>query len=289
MKKIAVGLALVLACVVSSSAQVTAEVILEQEQFLLGESLPIAVRITNRSGQALKLGDDPKWLTFLVDAKDGSIVGKNGDVPVLGEFQLESGKVATRRVDLEPYYFLDRVGRYRLTAKVDLKDWDTLVTTSPKSFDIINGAKIWSQDFGLPLPAGATNRTPEVRRYTLEQANHLRSQLRMYLRLTDANGRVLKVFPLGPMVSISQPEHQIDRANQLHVLYQHGARIYLYTVITPDGAVAIRQVHEITGNRPRLQADDQGGFFVAGGARRFSANDLPAPQKLESDASPENP
>ena len=33
---------------------------------------------------------------------------------------------------------------------------------------------------------GATNRAPEVRRYSLEQANYLRTQLRLYLRITDA-------------------------------------------------------------------------------------------------------
>ena len=84
------------------SAQVTAEVTLEQEQFLGGEALPAAVRVTNRSGQTLHFGSEPDWLTFLVESRDGFIVVKNGEVPVLGEFTLESSKVATRHVDLAP-------------------------------------------------------------------------------------------------------------------------------------------------------------------------------------------
>ena len=292
MKKTTVyfALALALGSVSHGMAQVTAEVVMEQEHFLIGETIPVAVRITNRSGQALHLGEEANWLTFSLEAKDHSIVSKNGEVPVKGEFALESGKVATRRVDLAPYFFLDRPGRYQLTANVNIKVWDTTVTASPKSFDVINGAKIWSQEFGMPLPAGVTNRSPEVRRYTLEQANYLRSQLRLYLRLSEAeSGRVLKVFPIGSMVAISEPEHQIDRNNNLHVLYQHGARVYLYTMITPDGEVTVRQLHEITSARPRLLADDKGGFYVAGGARRFTSNDLPAPTNPDTDASPEKP
>lgn len=290
MKKIAVGLALALGCVLSGFAQVSAEVIMEQEHFLIGETIPVAVKVTNRSGQTLRLGEDDNWLNFSLASKDGSIVAKNGEVPVAGEFRLESGKVATRRVDLAPHFVLDRVGRYQITANVNIKAWESSVTASPKSFDIINGARIWSQEFGMPMPAGATNHSPEVRRYTLEQANYLRTQLRMYLRLTDASGgRVIKVFPIGPMVSISDPERQIDRGNNLHVLYQHGARAYLYTVITPDGEVTTRQLHEITAMRPRLQADDKGSFYVAGGARRFNPNDLPAPANPDSDAPTDTP
>lgn len=290
MKKLAVCLALALGFARSALPQVTAEVLMEQEHFLIGEAIPVAVKIINRSGQPLRLGDDATWLTFSLEARDRSIVYKNGEVPVAGGFQLESGKVATRRVDLAPYFVLDRVGRYQITANVNIKTWDSTVSAKPKSFDVVNGAKIWSQEFGMPIPAGVTNRNPEVRRYTLEQANYLRSHLRLYLRLTDGSGaRVIKVFPIGPMVSISDPEHQIDRNNQLHVLYQHGARAYLYTIITPEGEIIARQMHEITGTRPKLQADDQGGFIVAGGSRRFTTNDLPAPESSDPDVPTEKP
>lgn len=290
MKKLAISLALACGSALSGFAQVSAELALEQEHFLIGETIPLAVKVTNRSGQALRFGEDERWLTFSLESKDGGIVMKNGEVPVKGEFLLESGKVATRRVDLAPHFVLDRVGRFQITANINIKDWDSTVTAPPKSFDVINGAKIWSQDFGMPILPGATNRTPEVRRYTLEQANYLRTHLRLYLRLTAVDGnRVIKVFPIGPMVAISDPERQIDRQNNLHILYQHGARAYLYTVVTPDGEIMLRQLHEITSGRPKLQADDKGGFLVAGGARRFTSNDLPAPANSESDAPTETP
>jgi hypothetical protein len=278
-------LALLCAPLSNLFAQVTAEVVLDQEQFLIGEELPAAVRITNRSGQTLQFGDDPTWLTFSVESRDGFIVAKLGDTPVLGEFKLESGQVATRRVDLAPYFALGRIGRYQIIATVRLKDWNTQVNTKPKSFDIINGAKIWSQDFGVPAPKGTPAGPPEVRRYSLEQANYLRSQLRLYLRLTDAEGsHVIKVFPIGPMVSFGTPEHQIDKESQLHVLYQNGARSFSYTVINPDGEVIIRQTHDYSDSRPRLQLNEAGKVVVAGGVRRTTNSDVPESKPTETDA-----
>lgn len=260
------------------SAQVSVEVDLEQEHFLVGETLPATVRIVNRSGQTLTLGADPEWLTFSVEARDDFIVIKNGDAPVLGEFQLGSSQVATKHVDVAPYFVLTRQGRYNLTATVRLKDWNTQITSKPKTFDIINAAKLWSREFGVPITSGPSNQPPEVRRFTLEQANYLRSQLRLYLRLTDVSGtRVFKVFAIGPMVSFGQPEAQMDRNCNLHVLYQTGARSFSYTVCNPDGVLLVQQRYDYTNTRPRLQADERGNITVTGGIRRVTSNDLPPP------------
>src|SRR6266404_7912813 len=98
--------ALLAASLVPVWAQVTVEVTQQQEQFLPGESLPTAVRITNRSGQTLRLGGEEDWLTFSIESREGTVVSKTGDAPVVGEFTLESSKVATKRVDLTPYFSL---------------------------------------------------------------------------------------------------------------------------------------------------------------------------------------
>jgi hypothetical protein len=272
-------------------AQVSVEVVLEQEHFLSGEDLIAAVRITNRSGQTLHLGGEPDWLTFAVESRDGSgVVAKNSEPSVVRVFTLETTKVATRRVALVPHFDLARAGRYSLIATVRIKEWDQTLTTSPKYFDIINGAKLWSQDFGVPPASGAPKGSPEVRRYALEQANYLRTQLRLYFRLTDATeGRVLKVFPLGPMVSFGIPDHQIDSASNLHVLYQNGARSFDYAVISPDGEIIIRQTHDYTTTRPKLQLTEHGRLTVVGGVRRLTPDDVPGPPPPEETVPPTSP
>jgi hypothetical protein len=288
MKKLFASIALLLTSLPLAPAQVTAEIVMNQEHFLLGESVPAAVRVTNRSGQKIKLGEDADWIEFMIEGRDGRVVARLGNPPVAGAFTLESGQMGTRRVDLSPYFSLDRNGRYQVTASVRLKEWDSTITAKPKTFEIINGAPLWSQEFGMPSPPDATNRPPEVRRYSLEQANYLRSQLRLYLRITDTDGsRVIKVLHIGPMVSISKPDPQIDRASNLHVLYQHTARGYLYAKVTPDGEIAVRQTHEISNGRPKLKGDDNGNFRVVGGLRLPAENDLPALNLNEPDAAPQ--
>jgi hypothetical protein len=249
---------------------------LDQDQFLPSESLPVAVRITNRSGQLLHLGADANWLTFSVTSVDNFVVTKLGEVPVQGEFDLGTSQMATKRVDLGPFFNLSRQGSYRVIATLHLKDWNVEIPSAPQSFDVIDGAKLWSQSFGVPAPAGATNGVPQVRKYTLEQANYLRSQLRMYVQVSDeAERNIYKVRAIGPMVSFSQPEAQLDRRNNLHVIYQSGARVFTYTVVNPDGDIVQQENYDYLNTRPRLQTDDPGDITVLGGVRRVKPDDMP--------------
>ena len=283
MKKSGLLLGVLLASVVHLSAQVTVEVTLDQNQFLPGEDLPAIVRITNRSGQTLRLGSDPGWLTFSMESGDSYAVLKTGEVPVLGPFTLESSKRAIKVVNLAPYFNLVEPGHYSLTATVTVQEWNQQISSDHRSFDVIEGATLWEQQIGVPRPPGATNPAPEVRKYRLQEANYLRKNLVLYLRLTDDAGRLNKVLPLGPMLSFGQPEPQVDRSNNLHVLYQNGPHSFSYTVVDPNGNVIRRQNYDFT-TRPRLQADRDGNLTVVGGKRHPNAFDLPSPTTAETNA-----
>jgi len=279
---------LTLLTLINAPAQVSVEVVLDQEQFLPSESVPVAVRITNRSGQTLHLGGDANWLTFDVESADSFVVVKKSEVPVTGEFDLDSSQMATKRVDLAPYFVLSQVGRYRVTATVRIREWDARVVSPAKAFDVINGAKLWSQDFGLPVPAGVTNRAPEVRCYTLIEANYLRSQLRLYVQVSNESGtEVFKVSAVGPLVSFSQPEAKLDRLSNLHVLYQNGAQAFTYTVVNPDGDVIRQETYDYFNSRPRLSVNDNGDVTVVGGVRRVKPSELP-PVKPPNEVPPQN-
>ena len=242
-------------------------------------STPPAVNFSASLGDILHFGADPTWLTFNVEAADGFVVVKNAEVPVAGEFDLESSQMATKRVDLAPYFVLSEAGHYRIIATVRINEWHAQVTSPPKGFDVIHGAKLWSQDFGLPMPAGATQQAPEVRRYTLIEANYLRSQLRLYVQVSDeAEARTFKVSAVGKLVSFSQPEGKLDRLSNLHVLYQSGGKEFNYAVINPDGDVIQRAVYDYVDSRPRLNVKDNGDVVVVGGARRGRPAEVPPVQ-----------
>ena len=277
---------LLAAALLPAMAQVTVEVTLEQEQFLPAESLPVAVRITNRSGQSLRLGREEDWLTFSVESRGNQVVAKLSEVPVVGEFELESSRVATKRVDLAPYFGLTRPGRYSIIATMRIKDWSESIRSAPKGFDIVEGARLWEQAIGVPNSASGTSVTPEVRKFVLQQANYLKSQLRLYFRLTDASGaRTIRVYPIGPMVSFARPEPQVDMFSNLHLLYQDGARSFSYTVINPDGEIIVRRTYDYVDKRPRLVPDAAGKILVTGGVRRPTPKDVP-PSESAQDTEP---
>jgi hypothetical protein len=278
MKQPGLCLAWLMAAVTPVFAQVTVEVLQDQDQFLQGEALIAKVRVVNRSGQTLHLGASEDWLTFSIESREGAPVNQLGNAPVLGEFALESSKMATKRVDLAPYFSVLQPGSYSIVATVRIKEWDRQLSSPPKHFEIIGGARLWEQDVGIPSAAGSTASAPEVRKYILQQANYLKKRLQLYLRLTDASGaKVFRVVPVGPLVSFSRPEPQVDRLSRLHLLFQNGPHTFSYTVFDPDGALVTRQTYLYANSRPRLQVDDEGQISVKGGARQVSADDFPPP------------
>lgn len=256
-----------------AEAQVTLDLAQDQDQYLPNEAIRLAVKITNRSGQQLHLGATPTWLTFNAESEDGPVVVQKGEVPVVEPFDLESSQMATKYVDLQPYFELARPGRYKVTATMRIEQWSVAISSAPVHFDIISGAELWSQDFGV---TAATNAPPEPRKYTLLKANYLREQLRLYVQVTSGvDGRILAVTPLGPLVSFSSPEEQVDGSSQLHVLWQTGAQSFTYLIVSPDGAVVEREVYDSANSRPRLSVNGVGDVVVKGGARRPNSEDAP--------------
>src|SRR5690348_3345742 len=90
---------------------ISIELVLDQEQYLPGESIPVKVRITNFSGHDLTLGKDENWLRFYVEDGRHMVIHPQRSVPVTGEFTLEPSMTGTKKIDLMPYYDLTEVGR----------------------------------------------------------------------------------------------------------------------------------------------------------------------------------
>lgn len=256
---------------------VSVEVALDQEQFLPGESLVVRVRISNFTGQPLELGKDDTWLSFSVENASRVAVGKRGTVPVKGVFTLEPSTIGTKKVDIAPYFDILPTGRYYVSAILIIPEMRQALQTKAMPFDVIKGSSIWEQEFGVPGTGKEPGSFPEIRRYSLVQTLHSRV-IQLYMSLTDSRGgQVFRVYPLGQMVSFSNPEPQLDRFSNLHVLYQSSARLFMHCLINPDGVLLARETYEYSERRPMLRAEEDGRITVAGGTRRISPNDLPPP------------
>lgn len=272
MRRLLCSLALLLAAAGTASAQVTVEVLFDEPEFLRDESMVVRVRVTNRSGRPLQLGQSNDWLSFSVQAADGTAVLRLADPPVAGAFTLASAQSATKTVNLMPCYDFPGPGRYAVSASVRIPQWEGEITSPPATFHIIRGSKLLEEECGVPAPAGP----PEMRKYALLRATGLRQQ-RLYVRVTDAaEQKVFRVVPLGPVVSFGRPEVRVDGSSILHLLFQNGPRSFLYGAITPDGAWQSRLTFDYGETRPTLRVTGQGRVVVSGGVRRVTPADLPA-------------
>lgn len=266
-------------CTQAQPNGVTAELQLGQEQYLPDEDVQLKVRIANRSGQPVVLGTDNQWITFNVVGEHEYLVPKQGEMPIQGPFTLLSGQVVTRVFNPTPYFGFRQPGRYSLGATIRIAQWKQEIACKPVAITVSEGVPLphlGDLSFGVPPPPGVTNAPPEVRRYSLLKASDL-DELRLYFRLTDKSGRTLRVFPLARMLSFSDPEAQIDRANNLHVLLQTGAQTFTYSILDPNGNLLARQFHQYTRTRPSLHVNDDGQILVEGGRRLLTWEDIPAP------------
>ena len=273
--------ALLLAFAVRLPAQVTMELLLDQDQFLRSESLPVRIRITNLSGKTLHLGKDPNWMSFTVDPGNGVSLPRQGEGPVTRPFELESSKTATLQADLTQYFNLSEEGHYTVSAKANFQELDLEVGVKPKTFSINVGIKLWERNFGIPLTD-----PPQMRKYALQQASFLK-QKKIFARVTDVSEtRVYRVVNLGSLVSISQPEALVDQSSNLHVLFQDDSRTFTYSIVNSGGEIIIRRTYEYSETRPRLRADENGLVNVSGGARRVMPNDLPPARTAPAPTTP---
>jgi len=207
------------------SAQVTVELITDQDEFLPGEAIPIVARITNRSGQTVTFGRDKGWLKFSIAAHGGYVAMRQRDIPTGEPFTLQSSERANVKLNLAPFFALDKPGHYNITATASIPECNQQINSDQKSIDVIAGARVWQQEFGVPKTGGETNGPPELRVYALQEANYLRRNLMLYAQVTDSGGRYNRVTPIGPMISFGQPTAKVDKVSNLHVLYQNGPAV----------------------------------------------------------------
>jgi hypothetical protein len=274
MKKL-VFIAMLLAAV-AAQAQVRVEIRFDGEQYIANEPLIANVRIINDSGVTLRLGDDPNWLGFAIETMEGPFARQLRLPNVLGTFELESSHTATKRVDLAPCFNLTQSGKYKVVATVKVPAFKTSFASPGKVFYIVSGSRMWEKQFGVPpnIAPPDSNGLPELRKYILIQAMS-GNDTKFFVRVTDAQENNIRVIPIGTLVSFSRPEPQLDKWSNLHVLYQIGARNFVYFVVNPEGLVIAREIHEITDTRPSMVENDEGRIMIKGGARRPSVDDIP--------------
>lgn len=261
----------------SVQAQVQVELKFKRLQYVAYEPIMAEVKITNLAGRDIELrdGNGERWFGFEVTTgEDGRLLAP---APLEPEppLRIETGTTVTRKVNLTPVFPVHDLGPYHVRANVFFADLNKFFYSPAKVFHVGDARAIWQRTVGVPDESAGATRT-----YSL-LSNRFPDHTKLYVRVEDrSTGAVYSTYPIGRAIAYDDPQVEIDRANQLHVLHCAAPRTWAYSRVGLNGEIIARSTFMETKSRPRLRRADDGLVAVKGGML-----DSPATRSSQTPAS----
>lgn len=265
MKRFLVFLLAFSACAGGLRAQISVQLRVDKEFFLLYEAIPVVVSLHNMSGRTIQLEGttERSWLNFNVVEENGTAVRVLGRLNTEQTVLIPSGQTVSRTVDLLPLYELRTRGNYRVEAQVS--PGGVQVNSMPVKFTVIQGRELWKRTVGLPSLDGGKD---EYRAYSLLAHQTEKGDI-LYVSVKDDPPRlVYGVIQLGMFLSLMQPVVELDRDAHLHVMYQNGPRSFGYVEVDPRAKVLQRAAYSNHMSKPRL-VNTNGAVAIQGGEQIY--------------------
>ena len=263
----------------AAHAQVQVDLKFKRLQYVAHEPITAEVKITNLAGRDIELrnGNGERWFGFEVTTgEDGRHLAP---APLEPEppLRIEAGTTVTRKVNLTPMFPVHDLGPYHVRANVFFADLNKFFYSPAKVFHVGDARPIWQRTVGVPdgVPGAGGTRT-----YSL-LSNRFPDHTKLYVRVEDrSTGAVYSTNPIGRAIAYDEPQVELDRANQLHVLHCAAPRTWAYSRVGLNGELIARSTFMETKTRPRLRRADDGAVAVRGGML-----DAPASQSPRNPAS----
>ncbi|MEJ6572773.1 MAG: hypothetical protein QNL01_13715 [Akkermansiaceae bacterium] len=255
------ALFVIISIVPQAEAQVAVRLQINKPNYILNEPVTATVHITNHSGRqlVLKTENGRAWLNFHVTSS-GRIIPISRKVNY-GTVIIPTGQTVARKVSLSSSYALGSMGNYTCQATVNMPGPTRNGFTSNRVHcTITNGRTVWIQRAGIPKAPG------EIREYKLITFSGNRSN-ELFARVSSTNsGQNIATIPLGKILTFRKPKGTLDRANNMHALYQVKPDIFGHSCISPNGEVKFTSFHKRgASGDPRLVDLGDGVVRVAGG------------------------
>jgi len=279
MKSAFVFCALLLAAL-RAEAQIQLDIKLARLQYIAYEPVIATIAITNLAGRDIDLRDNEEqmWFGFEITGSEGQPIAATTNKLAQPPLQIEAGKRVTQKINLTPLYAVHDLGTYHVRAYVHFGDLNRFFYSPRKVFEITDARPIWQRTVGVP---GDSSATGNVRTYSL-LSNRFPDHTALYVRVEDKDtGIVYATESLGRIISMDEPQAELDRENQLHVLHCAAPRSWTYTRIGINGEVLAHSTFLETKTRPRLFHSTDGEVVVKGGlseaatVRPATANPVP--------------
>ena len=262
--KFSFSAAICLLVVATADGQIQVDLSFKRLQYIAHEPVLATVKIVNNSGRDIDLRDDSgqHWFGFEINAGEGRLLApfQQTAEPSL---HIEAGKTVTRRINLTPLFPVHDFGTYHVRANVYFPDLNKFFYSSTKVFQVGGGRTIWQKTIGVPAGMPGAG---EMHTYSL-LTNRFVDHTSLYVRVENKQaGMVYTTYSLGRIISSEDPQAEVDRANQLHVLHCAAPRNWAYSHVGWNGELFAHSTFVETRTRPRLRRRSDGNIAVTGGA-----------------------
>ena len=247
----------------AAHAQVQVDLKFKRLQYIAHEPVVATVAVTNLAGRDIELhdGDGQSWLGFEITGSEEQPIAPLSSAKPEPPLKIAAGQRVTRQIDLTPLYPVYEYGAYHVRTNVYFADLEKFFYSGTRVFEVTDARPIWQQTVGVPGAGGPD----EVRTYSL-MTNRFPDHTSLYVRVQDKDtGVVYATYSLGRTIAFEQPQAEIDRANQLHVLHCVAPRAWSYARIGLNGELLEHSSFMETKTRPRLIHSSSGDVAVRGG------------------------
>src|SRR6516162_10492658 len=248
----------------AAEAQVQVDPKFKRLQYIAHEPVVATIAITNPAGRDIELrdADGQSWLGFEITGSEEQPIGPLNSANRESPLRIQAGQRVTRQIDLTPLYPVHEYGAYHVRTNIYFADLGKFFYSGTRVFEVTDARPIWQQTVGVPDGTGASG---EVRTYSL-MTNRFPDHTSLYVRVQDKDtGVVYATYSLGRTIGAEQPQAEIDRANQLHVLHCAAPRAWSYSRIGLNGELLAHSSLMETNSRPRLMHSTNGDVTVRGG------------------------
>ena len=276
----------------SAHAQLQIDLKLKRLQYIAYEPIVATLSITNLAGRDVDLrdGEGQRWLGFEITGKEGQPIAPSSPDYTQPPLKIEAGKKVTQKINLTPLFPVHDYGTYHVRAHIYFGDMNKFFYSPARVFEVTNARPIWQRTVGTNEPTAGAAAT---RTYSL-MTNRFPDHTSLYVRVEDKDsGAVYATYSLGRSIEFGEPQAELDRSNQLHVLHCAAPRVWAYSRVGLDGQLLARSTFYETKTRPRLVHTQEGKVAVSGGmmetpAARAARDSLPKLSDRPEDLPKEN-
>jgi hypothetical protein len=248
----------------TSQGQIQVELKFQRLQYIAHEPILATLKVVNLSGRDIDLRDDngQRWFGFEINAGEGRLLAPFKRETPEPALHVEAGKTVTRKINLTPLFPVHDFGAYHVRANVYFSDLDKFFYSATKVFQVTDARPIWQKTIGIPEGMRGAG---EARTYSL-LSNRFPNHTSLYVRVENKEtGAVYSTYSLGRVIANDEPQAEIDRANQLHVLHCAAPRSWAYSHVGWNGELLKQSNFLETKSRPRLRHAADGAIAVSGG------------------------